>query len=101
MEIPRTQKADKLINDLTGTQRGDRMSRYGCEGTTLQLSCPQGELLQVRTPSPPCHLGFVHFNIHHVDAKRLLLSIFQVVRANYGRFSLEVNLSLYYCYQPK
>jgi len=43
----------------SGTQRGDRMSRYGCEGTTLQLSCPQGELLQV-------------------------------VRANYGRFSLEV-----------
>jgi len=43
----------------SGTERGERLSRYGCEGTTLHLSCPEGQLLQV-------------------------------VRANYGRFSLEV-----------
>jgi len=43
----------------SGTHRGERVSRYGCEGTTLHLSCPEGQLLQV-------------------------------VRANYGRFSLEV-----------
>ena len=32
---------------FAGTQRGERVSRYGCEGTTLHLSCPEGQLLQV------------------------------------------------------
>ena len=37
----------KYKDIVAGTQRGERVSRYGCEGTSLHLACPEGQLLQV------------------------------------------------------
>ena len=45
---------------VAGTQRGERLSRYGCEGTTLHLSCPEGQLLQVRHHD--CDQDYHHHN---------------------------------------
>ena len=48
-----TQNENTKISFI-GSQRGERVSRYGCEGTIVHLACPEGHLLQV-------HPGFLFF----------------------------------------
>ena len=43
----RSTQNENTKNSFIGSQRGERVSRYGCEGTIVHLACPEGHLLQV------------------------------------------------------